>query len=40
MDVIYLNKRITFLEDAISMLFEKHQLKGIYLLHTLNKSEL
>lgn len=37
LDVVYLNKRIAFLEEAISLLFDKHQLKGIHLLHTLSK---
>ena len=39
LDVTYLNKRILFLEEAISLIFEPHQLKGIYLLHTLNKEQ-
>ena len=31
LDVNYLYRRIEFLERAISLLLEKHQLKGIYL---------
>lgn len=39
LDVTYLNKRILFLEEAISLLFEPHQIKGIHLLHTLTREE-
>ena len=35
LDVYYINRRLLFLEDAISLLFESHHLKGLYLMHTL-----
>ena len=34
LDVDYLYKRIEFLESAISVLLDEHQLKGIYLTKT------
>lgn len=37
MNIIYLHKRINFLEEAISILLEKHQLKGLHLIHHLNQ---
>jgi hypothetical protein len=39
LDVIYLNKRIQFLEEAISMLFEPHQLSCIHLLHSFSPQQ-
>lgn len=36
---MYLHKRIAFLEQAIELVFDQHQLKGIHLLHTLNQQE-
>jgi hypothetical protein len=38
-DTVLLQKRIAFLEEAISVLLEKHQLKGIYLVHNLTEVE-
>lgn len=39
MNTIYLNKRISFLEEAISILLESHQLKGIHLIQHLNEQK-
>jgi hypothetical protein len=39
MDVVYLHKRITFLERGITVLLEKHQLRGLYLLQRASKEE-
>ena len=35
LDVIYLHKRIDFLERALPILLEEHQLKGLHLVHDL-----
>ena len=35
--MVLLQKRIIFLEEAITILLERHQLKGIHLVHNLNK---
>jgi hypothetical protein len=39
LDVIYLQKRIDFLEKSLSLLFKEHQLKALYLLPRKTKSE-
>ena len=39
LDTIYLYKRIAFLEEAINVLLEKHQLKGLHLVHSLTEEE-
>lgn len=39
LDVFYLYKRVGFLEEAISILMEKHHLKGLHLIHSLTKEE-
>ena len=39
MDVVYLQKRISFLERAISVVLEEYQLKGIYLHRTRKRRE-
>ena len=39
MDTVLLQKRISFLEEAISILLENHQLKGIYMVHRLTQQE-
>lgn len=39
MDVVYLQKRIEYLENAISVLLEEHHLKGIYLFHQIKRKE-
>lgn len=39
MDNIFLHKRISFLEEAITILMEKHQLKGLHLIQHLNEEE-
>lgn len=39
LDTIYLYKRIAFLEEAISILLERHQLKGLHLIHSLTEEE-
>ena len=39
MDVVYLQKRINFLERAMSVVLEKHQLRGLHLLHRATKEE-
>ena len=39
LNVVYLNKRIAFLEEAIGVLLKQHQLKGIHLLHSLSKEK-
>ena len=36
MDHILLQKRVMFLEEAISVVLERHHLKGIHLVHSLN----
>jgi hypothetical protein len=36
---VYLQRRVAFLERAISILFEKHQLTGLYLIRTTTKEE-
>ena len=35
LDVVYLQKRIDFLERALPILLEDHQLKGLHLVHDL-----
>jgi hypothetical protein len=35
LDFSYLFRRIDFLEKAVSVLFDRHQLKGLHLLHSL-----
>jgi hypothetical protein len=39
LDVIYLHKRIDFLERALSTLFEEHQIRALYLIHGKTKPE-
>ena len=39
LDVIYLQKRIDFLERALPILLEQHQLKGLHLIHDLTVDE-
>ena len=39
LDVIYLHKRIDFLERALPILLEEHQLKGLHLVHDLTVEE-
>ena len=39
MDVVYLQKRISFLERAIAVVLEEYQLKGIYLHRTRKRRE-
>ena len=39
LDVIYLQKRIDFLERALPILLEDHQLKGLHLIHDLTVDE-
>jgi hypothetical protein len=36
-DVVLLQKRIIFLEEAITILLEQHHLKGLHLVHNLNQ---
>lgn len=40
MNSIYLHKRICFLEEAISILLERHQLKGLHLIQHLNEDKI
>ena len=37
MDMVLLQKRIAFLEEAITVLLDSHHLKGIYLVHNLTQ---
>ena len=39
LDVVYLHKRIDFLERALPILLEEHQLKGLHLVHDLTVDE-
>ena len=39
LDVVYLQKRIDFLERALPILLEEHQLKGLHLVHDLTVDE-
>ena len=39
MDMVLLQKRIAFLEEAITVLLDSHHLKGIYLVHNLTQEE-
>ena len=39
LDIFYLHKRIAFLERALTILLDKHQLKGLHLAHNLTKEE-
>ena len=39
LDVVYLQKRIDFLERALPILLEEHQLKGLHLIHDLTVNE-
>ena len=39
LDIFYLHKRIAFLEKAMSLLFDEHQLKGLLLCQHLTKEE-
>lgn len=39
LDIHYLYRRIEFLERAVSMSFERHQLKGIHLVHAATVEE-
>ena len=38
-DIIYVNRRIEFLEKAMTILLEKHQLKGLHLLHSMTTED-
>jgi len=37
LDIVYLQRRLQFLEKGMEVLFEKHQLKGLYLVHQFTK---
>ena len=37
--MVYLHRRIDFLEKTLPLLFEEHQLKGLYLVHGKTKEE-
>lgn len=39
LDVVYLNQRIDLLERALSLLFDEHQLKGLYLAQNITREE-
>ena len=39
MNVIYLQRRVDFLEKSITILLDRHHLKGLHLLHRLTKKE-
>ena len=39
LDMVYLHRRIDFLERTLPILFEEHQLKGLYLVHSKTKEE-
>ena len=39
MNVVYLQRRVDFLEKSITILLERHHLKGLHLLHRLTKKE-
>ena len=39
LDIININKRIVFLEEAITLLFEKHQLKALHLIQPMTRKE-
>lgn len=39
MSIVYLQQRIEFLEKAMTVLFEKHHLKGLHLLHRVTREE-
>ena len=37
LDVVIVSRRIDFLERGMSLLLSEHQLKGLYLAHTITK---
>ena len=39
MSVVYLQRRVDFLEKSITILLDRHHLKGLHLLHRLTKKE-
>lgn len=39
LDIFYLHKRIGFLEQCLTILFEPHQIKGLHLVHSLTREE-
>ena len=39
MSVVYLQRRVDFLEKSITVLLDRHHLKGLHLLHRLTKKE-
>ena len=39
MNVVYLQRRIDFLEKSMTILLDKHHLKGLHLLHRLTQKE-
>jgi hypothetical protein len=39
LDIVYLSRRIDFLERAVAVLLEEHQLKGLHLAHHITRQE-
>lgn len=39
MDILYLLKRVGFLERALEVMFDEHQIKGIHLMRKLTLEE-
>jgi hypothetical protein len=39
MDIVYLHKRLNFLERGLALLLEDHQLRALYLLNRASKAE-
>ena len=39
LDIFYLHKRIAFLESALTLVLERHQLKGLHLVHNVTREE-
>ena len=39
MNVVYLQRRVDFLEKSLTILLERHQIKGLRLAHRLTKEE-
>lgn len=39
LDIFYLHKRIAFVEKGISLVFNRHQLKGLHLAQNLTKED-
>ena len=39
MNVVYLQRRIDFLEKAITIVLDRHHIKGLHLVHRLTQKE-